>query len=50
MASTRPRALMEVAYEAAAAEYLRNLPPEHFMRRPRKPRSASRNNGSKAEK
>jgi Uma2 family endonuclease len=31
MATTRPRALMEVAYEAAAQDYLRNLPPEHFM-------------------
>jgi Uma2 family endonuclease len=28
---SRPRALIAVAYEAAAQEYLRNLPPEHFM-------------------
>jgi Uma2 family endonuclease len=31
MASAKPRALIEVAYEAAAQEYLRNLPLEHFM-------------------
>src|SRR5262245_23913656 len=31
MATVRPRALIEVRYEAAAQEYLRNLPPEHFM-------------------
>jgi hypothetical protein len=31
MASTKPRALIAVAYEAAAQEYLRSLPPEHFM-------------------
>jgi Uma2 family endonuclease len=31
MASQRPRALIAVAYEEAAQEYLRNLPPEHFM-------------------
>src|SRR5215470_17876614 len=31
MASTKPRGLIEVRYEAAAQEYLRNLPPEHFM-------------------
>jgi Uma2 family endonuclease len=31
MASHTPRALIEVAYEAAAQEYLRSLPPEHFM-------------------
>jgi Uma2 family endonuclease len=31
MASNKPRALIAVAYEAAAQEYLRNLPPEHFM-------------------
>jgi Uma2 family endonuclease len=31
MASVRPRALIAVAYEAYAQEYLRNLPPEHFM-------------------
>jgi hypothetical protein len=31
MATARPRALMEVAYEASAQEYLRKLPPEHFM-------------------
>jgi Uma2 family endonuclease len=28
---TRPSAHIAVAYEAAAQEYLRNLPPEHFM-------------------
>src|SRR5262249_57539142 len=31
MATVRPRELIEVRYEAAAQEYLRNLPPEHFM-------------------
>jgi len=31
MATTKPRALVEVRYEAAAQEYLRNLRPEHFM-------------------
>src|SRR5712692_8555273 len=31
MATVRPRKLIEVRYEAAAQEYLRNLPPEHFM-------------------
>jgi Uma2 family endonuclease len=31
MASTKPRGLIEVRYEAAAQEYLRNLPPEHFV-------------------
>jgi Uma2 family endonuclease len=31
METTRPRAHIEVRYEAAAQEYLRNLPPEHFM-------------------
>jgi Uma2 family endonuclease len=31
MASTIPRGLLEVRYEAAAQEYLRNLPLEHFM-------------------
>src|SRR5262245_12111360 len=31
MASARPRALIEVAYETAAQEYLRSLPLEHFM-------------------
>jgi len=31
MASAKPRALIAVAYEEAAREYLRSLPPEHFM-------------------
>ena len=31
MATAKPRKLVEVRYEAAAQEYLRNLPPEHFM-------------------
>ena len=31
MATTKPRALIAVTYEEAAREYLRNLPPEHFM-------------------
>jgi len=31
MATAKPRGLVEVRYEAAAQEYLRNLPPEHFM-------------------
>jgi Uma2 family endonuclease len=31
MASTKPRALIAVAYEEAAREYLRSLPLEHFM-------------------
>jgi Uma2 family endonuclease len=31
MASNKPKALIAVAYEAAAQEYLRSLPPEHFM-------------------
>jgi Uma2 family endonuclease len=31
MASAKPLRLIEVRYEAAAQEYLRNLPPEHFM-------------------
>jgi Uma2 family endonuclease len=31
MASTKPRALIAVAYEEAAQAYLRSLPPEHFM-------------------
>jgi Uma2 family endonuclease len=31
MASTRPKAVIAVAYEEAAREYLRGLPMEHFM-------------------
>jgi Uma2 family endonuclease len=31
MATTKPRALIAVAYEEAAREYIRNLPLEHFM-------------------
>jgi Uma2 family endonuclease len=31
MSSRRPRALIAVAYAEAAHEYLRSLPPEHFM-------------------
>src|ERR1700676_1340582 len=31
MASAKPRQLIEISYHAAAQEYLRNLPPEHFM-------------------
>jgi len=31
MATTRPRALIALAYEEAAQEYLRSLPLEHFM-------------------
>jgi Uma2 family endonuclease len=31
MASTRPRILLRLAYAEAAQEYLRSLPPEHFM-------------------
>ncbi|MBI3411246.1 MAG: hypothetical protein HY040_23165 [Planctomycetes bacterium] len=31
MASTKPRALIAVAYEEWAQEYLRSLPLEHFM-------------------
>src|SRR5262245_66163336 len=31
MSSSVPRALLEVRYYQAAQEYLRNLPPEHFM-------------------
>jgi Uma2 family endonuclease len=31
MASTKPRILLRLEYERAAEEYLRNLPPEHFM-------------------
>jgi Uma2 family endonuclease len=31
MASTKPRALIALAYEEAAQAYLRSLPPEHFM-------------------
>jgi Uma2 family endonuclease len=31
MATTKPRALIALAYEEAAQEYLRSLPPEHFM-------------------
>jgi Uma2 family endonuclease len=31
MATARPRASIEVAYEKAAQEYLRSLPLEHFM-------------------
>lgn len=31
MATTRPKALIAVAYEEAAREYLRSLPAEHFM-------------------
>src|ERR1700682_3125888 len=31
MASTKPRALITVSYEEWAREYLRGLPPEHFM-------------------
>jgi Uma2 family endonuclease len=31
MSSATPRALLEVAYEAAAQDYLRSLPLEHFM-------------------
>jgi Uma2 family endonuclease len=31
MATTKPRAVIAVTYEAWAQEYLRRLPPEHFM-------------------
>src|SRR5438874_12876358 len=31
MATTKPRALIALAYEEAAQEYLRKLPLEHFM-------------------
>src|SRR5438874_7096578 len=31
MPSTRPRPLIALAYEEAAQDYLRSLPPEHFM-------------------
>lgn len=31
MSSNTPRALIEISYAAAAQEYLRSLPPEHFM-------------------
>src|SRR5258707_10165241 len=31
MATALPRALIEIAYEEAAQEYLRSLPLEHFM-------------------
>jgi len=31
MSPDLPRALQEIAYEEFAQEYLRNLPPEHFM-------------------
>lgn len=31
MATTLPRTLLRLAYEEAAQQYLRNLPPEHFM-------------------
>ncbi|HUY36976.1 MAG TPA: Uma2 family endonuclease [Pirellulales bacterium] len=31
MSTTKPRALIAVAYEEAAQAYLRSLPPEHFM-------------------
>jgi Uma2 family endonuclease len=31
MASSKPRVLIEIAYAAAAQDYLRSLPPEHFM-------------------
>ncbi|MBO0697656.1 MAG: Uma2 family endonuclease, partial [Zavarzinella sp.] len=31
MATTKPRAVIAVTYEAWAQEYLRSLPPEHFM-------------------
>jgi Uma2 family endonuclease len=31
MPSELPRALLEIKYEEAAEEYLRSLPPEHFM-------------------
>src|SRR5206468_2244526 len=31
MATAIPRALLEVRYEAAAQDYLRSLPLEHFM-------------------
>lgn len=31
MASTRPKALIDMEYEDYAQEYLRSLPPEHFM-------------------
>jgi Uma2 family endonuclease len=31
MPRTKPRALIEVTYTAAAQDYLRSLPPEHFM-------------------
>ncbi len=31
MPTKLPRALLEIKYEAAAQEYLRSLPPEHFM-------------------
>jgi Uma2 family endonuclease len=31
MPSTKPRILLRLAYEEAAQDYLRSLPPEHFM-------------------
>src|SRR5437762_1365034 len=31
MSTTKPRALLRIAYEEAAEAYLRSLPPEHFM-------------------
>ncbi len=31
MASNKPRILLQLAYEEYAREYLRSLPPEHFM-------------------
>src|SRR5437660_7734769 len=31
MPRTKPRALIEVSYAAAAQDYLQSLPPEHFM-------------------
>ncbi len=31
MATTKPRAIIAVAYEEYAREYLRSLPMEHFM-------------------
>jgi hypothetical protein len=31
MSTSIPRALLEVRYYQAAQEYMRNLPPEHFM-------------------
>jgi Uma2 family endonuclease len=31
MSSAKPKILTEIAYESAAQDYLRSLPPEHFM-------------------